>query len=55
MLGATILNPLVWDGPLKPGLGRNHKIGGIRMKRLGDETLTHFRPVRVGGVNEIDS
>src|SRR5437588_279218 len=55
MLGATVLDPLAWARPLKAGLGRDHKADGIWMKRLGDKTLANFRPVRVGGVDEIDS
>jgi len=55
MRGAAILNPSVWAGPLETGLGRDQKICGIWMKRFGDKTLCNLRPVRVGGVDEIDS
>ena len=55
MFGAAILNPFVRPGPLKSGFGRDQKIGRIWMQRLGDETLGNHRPVRVGGVDEIDS
>src|SRR5258708_11728052 len=38
MLGAAVLDPSVWAGPLKAGFGRDQKVGRIWMKRFGDET-----------------
>src|SRR6267143_931883 len=55
VLGAAILDPFVRPGPLKAGFGRDQKVGGIWMKRLGDETLANFGAVGIGGVDEIDS
>jgi hypothetical protein len=55
MFGAAVLDPSVWAGPLKTGFGRDQKVVGIWMKRLGDETLGNLGPIRVGGVDEIDS
>src|SRR5437016_4545102 len=55
MLGAAVLDPFVRPRPLKTGFGRDQKIGWIWMQRLSDETLGNLGPVRVGGVDEIDS
>ena len=55
MLGAAVLDPSVWTGPLKASFGRDQKVGGIWMQRLGDETLGNFGSVGVGGVNQIDA
>src|ERR1039457_7447511 len=55
MLGAAVLDPFVRPRPLETSFGRDQKIGRIWMQRLGDETLGNHRPVRVGGVDEIDS
>src|ERR1700730_19448456 len=54
MLGTAVLNPFVRPGPLETGFGCDQKIGRIWMERLSDETLGNSRPVRVGGVYEID-
>src|SRR2546423_1035521 len=55
MFRATVLDPLVRPGGLKTGFGREQEVGRIGIRRLGDETLGTDGPVRVGGVNEIDS
>src|SRR5438105_2902550 len=55
MLGAAIRDPSVWPGPLKASFGRDQKVCRIWVQRLGDEALGNFGPVRVGGVDEIDS
>src|ERR1700726_4413378 len=55
MLGTAVLDPFVRPRPLKTGFGRDQKIGWIWMQRLGDEALRNVGPLRVGGVDEIDS
>src|SRR5215831_9612836 len=57
---AQVLRPSVRD-PLRrrrtqqPALGRDDEAARIRREALGDQPLTDFGAVRIGGIDEIDA
>jgi len=55
MFRPAIRHPFVRTGPLEAGFRRNHKPGGIGIKRFGDEFFSHMRAVGIGRVDKIDS
>ncbi len=47
--------PLIRPGAQQPGLGGDDQVVGVGVQRLADQLLGHVRPVRVGGVDEVDA
>src|SRR5580698_2609818 len=54
MLWISVFDPTVGTRPLEATLCSNHQVGRIGVQSLGYNLLTHIRPVRVCGIDEID-
>ena len=55
VLGPPVARPLSRPGTGQAALGGDHEPVRVGMKRFGDQVLAHLRPIRVGGVDQIDS
>src|SRR5437762_4978893 len=53
MFRPTVRHPLARSGPGQTAFRSDNKSLGIRMERLGYEQFACFRPVRVGGVDQV--
>src|SRR5436190_21188244 len=53
MFRPTVWHPLAWSGPGQTAFRSDNKSLGIRMERLGYEQFACFRPVGVGGIDQV--
>src|SRR5207248_8646688 len=54
-LRPPVLDPLVRPGAVEASLRGDDEAGRVGVQRLADELLADVRPIRLGGVDEVDA